>query len=242
MGEEGESFFSRWSRRKRAEEAQEGQRTSSPPAEAADDARAPDRAPDAGGDIDEAERQRILDSLPDIDTLSEESDFTAFMQKGVPDDLRNRALSKLWRMNPIYANLDGLNDYDGDYTDAAMVVKNLKSAYKAGRGYLFDRGGEEKKKAPSTAIAESSPESGASDEEAARAADARDEAAGEDLGHEDGKSSSESAAKGTEEVETSAHEARPDVPEEDEGTQPDGVARRQRGSAARRRWGIVDGT
>ena len=36
----------------------------------------------------------------------------------------------------MLANVDGLNDYDEDFTDAALVVKGLKSAYQVGKGYL----------------------------------------------------------------------------------------------------------
>ena len=54
------------------------------------------------------------------------------MKEGVPTELRNRALRKLWRVNPVFGHLDGLNDYDGDFTDAATVVKGLKTLYKVG--------------------------------------------------------------------------------------------------------------
>ena len=71
------------------------------------------------------------------DTLTEEADFTVFMNEAVPEALRRRALRRLWRLNPLYANLDGLNDYDQDYTDAATVVAGLKTLYKVGRGIVL---------------------------------------------------------------------------------------------------------
>ena len=60
----------------------------------------------------------------DIDELEYDSDFTVFMNDKVPEKLRRMALRKLWRSNPILANLDGLNDYDEDFTDAATVFIN----------------------------------------------------------------------------------------------------------------------
>ena len=44
----------------------------------------------------------------------------------------------MWQSNPTLAVLDGLNDYDEDYTDAALAVEVLQTAYKVGRGFLTD--------------------------------------------------------------------------------------------------------
>lgn len=74
--------------------------------------------------------------LPDPDTFSLGDDIKGFMSKAVPEHLRRRALRRLWRLNPVLANLDGLNDYDGDFTDAATVVKGMKTAYQVGKGML----------------------------------------------------------------------------------------------------------
>ncbi len=40
--------------------------------------------------------------------------------------------------DPILADLDGLNEYDEGFTDAALAVKALKRAYKVGGGFLTD--------------------------------------------------------------------------------------------------------
>ncbi|MGI9406973.1 MAG: DUF3306 domain-containing protein, partial [Hyphomicrobiaceae bacterium] len=74
----------------------------------------------------------------DIDALGYDADFTRFMQPGVPEAIRQRALRRLWRTNPILANVDGLNDYDEDFSDAALAVDVIKSGYKVGQGYLSD--------------------------------------------------------------------------------------------------------
>ncbi len=57
--------------------------------------------------------------LPDIESLDKESDFTAFLGKNVPEKLARMALRKLWLSDPVLANVDGLNDYDDDFTIAS---------------------------------------------------------------------------------------------------------------------------
>ena len=53
--------------------------------------------------------------MPDIETLTEDSDFSGFMSAGVSDELRNLALRKLFQA-PVFNIRDGLDEYDGDYT------------------------------------------------------------------------------------------------------------------------------
>lgn len=57
--------------------------------------------------------------LPDIESLTAESNFSAFMKEDVPGELRRRALRKLWSLDPQLAAADGLGDYVHDYTNAA---------------------------------------------------------------------------------------------------------------------------
>lgn len=75
-------------------------------------------------------------NLPDPDTLQAGDDVSGFMAKAVPDRLRRRALRRLWRLNPVLANVDGLVDYGEDYTDAACVIENIQTAYQVGKGML----------------------------------------------------------------------------------------------------------
>ena len=74
----------------------------------------------------------------DIDAMNYESDYTEFMKDGVPEALKRKALRQLWRSDPILANVDGLCDYDDDFTDAALAVDVLKTVHKVGKGYLTD--------------------------------------------------------------------------------------------------------
>ena len=72
--------------------------------------------------------------LPDPDALEPGQDIAAFMRDVVPARIKRRALRKLWRLNPVLANLDGLNDYDGDFTDAALPGGPVSTTYMVGKG------------------------------------------------------------------------------------------------------------
>ncbi|MBO9473834.1 DUF3306 domain-containing protein [Shimia sp. R10_1] len=74
--------------------------------------------------------------LPDPDALEQGDDFTVFLAKAVPERIRRRALRKLWLTNPVLANLDELVDYGEDFTDSAMVIEGMQTAYQVGKGML----------------------------------------------------------------------------------------------------------
>ena len=72
--------------------------------------------------------------LPDPDTLRPGDDIVRFMARAVPERIRQRALRKLWRRNPVLANLDGLNDYDGDFT--GVSTDPVLTTYQVGKGLM----------------------------------------------------------------------------------------------------------
>lgn len=74
--------------------------------------------------------------LPDPETLHAGDDIRAFMAKAVPEHLRRMALRRLWKINPVLANVDGLVEYGEDFTDCATVVENLQTTYQVGKGML----------------------------------------------------------------------------------------------------------
>lgn len=119
-------FLGRWSRLKRERE------TEPEPAVPA----AADDAPPEPEKTDEEILEEL--GLPDPESLKPGDDFSAFMAKAVPERLRTRALRRLWASNPTIAAVDGLLDYADDFTDSAMVVENLQTAYRVGRGFLKD--------------------------------------------------------------------------------------------------------
>ncbi len=57
-----------------------------------------------------------------------------FLSSTLPQRLKTRALRRLWRLNPVLANVDGLVDYGEDFTDSATVIENLQTAYQVGKG------------------------------------------------------------------------------------------------------------
>ena len=71
---------------------------------------------------DDAEILERLD-LPDPDLLQPGDDVSRFMSELVPDRLRRRALRRLWRLNPVLANV-------------TRVIEGLQTAYHVGRGML----------------------------------------------------------------------------------------------------------
>jgi len=90
--------------------------------------------------LEERPDEEILEELglPDPDTLTDQDDFSRFLGAAVPERLRRRALRRLWALNPVLANLDGLVDYAEDYTDAATVIENMQTVYQVGKG-MFDK-------------------------------------------------------------------------------------------------------
>ncbi len=130
-----DDFLGRWSKRKLT-----GEQESAEPAEAvveqvstpvlADEemaALSDDAAADLienENDVEGEEQEPHPAEGIHIETLEYDSDFTVFMSDKVPQTLKRMALRKLWRSNPILANVDGLNDYDEDYSDAAAVFIN----------------------------------------------------------------------------------------------------------------------
>ncbi len=141
-GEDG--FLSRWARRKQqVREEDEREAAVAPSSEvevpAASEAALPTEPDRDQRDTppDEETRQQWIEELEaiDIDTLNYDNDFTVFMKSWVPGALRQRALRKLWTTNPALAVLDGLNDYDLDYTDKAMRAGTVVSSYMPGKGY-----------------------------------------------------------------------------------------------------------
>lgn len=118
-----------WSRRKAAVEAEQQAVV------AAEQARAIEAEQAALEDRPDAEILAEL-NLPDPDMLQPGDDVTGFLSRAVPDRLRRRALRRLWRLNPVLANVDGLVDYGEDFTDAACVMDGLQTAYQVGKGML----------------------------------------------------------------------------------------------------------
>jgi hypothetical protein len=139
-----EGFLARWSRRKRAD-PQARADEERPPTEAAADAAAPAETPEPP-------------ALPPVESLGRDSDYTVFLQAGVPEATRRAALRKLWTSDPVLANLDGLLEYGEDFRAAFSTPGVVATLYRVGEGMIADPAGPPAAEtAPSAAPAEDAP-------------------------------------------------------------------------------------
>jgi len=99
-------FLSRWSQRK--QEAKHEHAKPPPQAEPASEKA--------------AEPEFDLASLPKLEDLTETTDITAFLRKGVPEQLRNAALRKSWALDPAIRNyVNPALDYAYDWNTPGGV-------------------------------------------------------------------------------------------------------------------------
>jgi hypothetical protein len=129
-------FLQRWSRRKREPDGEKP----APKAEAADAVSPGVSRAGAEAEARELQLQKNREAAEaiDLETLDAESDFSPFFKEGVPKVLRSAAMRVLWRSSPVFANLDGLNDYDENFGDPELIKKFTGTAWKIGKGYLRD--------------------------------------------------------------------------------------------------------
>lgn len=85
---------------------------------------------------DAAHQQDSAEALPPVESLTYESDFTPYLSPSVPEELRQQALRKLWRSNPVLANLDGLDACYQDYSMIGKVEEAVETLYQIGRGMV----------------------------------------------------------------------------------------------------------
>ena len=119
MSEEKEPFLARWSRLKREAPAAKATETPAPGAEASP-------------------------PVPPVESLTPESDFTAFMGPKVKDELRRLALKKLFS-DPHFNIPDPYEAYSGDWTVGEPISEELLATLNQARTVLFR---EPEKKAP----------------------------------------------------------------------------------------------
>jgi hypothetical protein len=78
--------------------------------------------------------ENVTGELPALESLTKDSDFRAFMRPGVPEELRNQALRKLWGSDPVYANLDGLLEYGEDFAAPFRMAGVVATVYRVLEG------------------------------------------------------------------------------------------------------------
>jgi hypothetical protein len=118
-----EDFLRRWSRLKREQAAQK------PPAE---------KQPL------EKKQAETPPSLPPVDKLTPDSDFTGFMQPKVEDALRRAALKKLFS-DPHFNIPDPFEAYSGDFTGGEPIPPEMLATLNQAKTLLFDKQHEPKK-------------------------------------------------------------------------------------------------
>ena len=93
------------------------------------------------GEYEDLNDDELLEKfkLPNPEKIKKEKGLDIFFKKGVPDRLRQIALRRVWKLNPIIRFADAeINDYHEDFTDAATVVEGMQTAYQVGKGYLSE--------------------------------------------------------------------------------------------------------
>lgn len=109
MSEDREDFLSRWSRRKREVAA------------------AKPAAP--------AEAPKPVE-LPPLDSLTFESDFTAYLRANVEESVKRAALKKLFS-DPRFNVMDGLDTYIDDYTKNDPIPDEMLKTLEHARSTLL---------------------------------------------------------------------------------------------------------
>lgn len=83
-------------------------------------------------------QQEVVSTLPPLESLTGESDFTPFMREGVPEIIKRKAMRILWRANPLFGFRDEMNDYDEDYNIVHKIIDSNFGSYQVGRGHLTE--------------------------------------------------------------------------------------------------------
>src|SRR5712672_571301 len=114
QGDEDKSFLARWSQRKH--EAKQPEHDA--PVADADVPSKPVAEDDVAPEFD-------LSALPKLEDLTETTDITGFLRKGVPEHLRNAALRKSWALDPAIRNyVNPALDYAYDWNTPGGVPGN----------------------------------------------------------------------------------------------------------------------
>lgn len=142
MSGDEKGFASRWSKRK-AEAREETPADSSLEEQKVSSLEEQDEIQEIEPSDDDLLTEEDFDDV-DFDALDKFSDYTRFVKSNVPAAIQQKALRKLWGSDSVFEVLDGMNDYDEDFTGNGLAGKVLKTAYKVGRGFLSNEDEPEK--------------------------------------------------------------------------------------------------
>jgi len=133
-GDGGEGRFARWSRLKQESTTEAPVRGGAASPVAIKDSpdgelpAAQPSEPTPEADSEGAATEAIVTELPPVETLYGDSDYTGFLADGAPEELTRAALRRLWRTDPVLANLDGLNDDDEDFSIITPITRAVGEA------------------------------------------------------------------------------------------------------------------
>src|SRR5205807_9489433 len=106
-----EEFLARWSRLK--QEARAGNDALQP----AEPTQVPSPAPPSNAVEDPGALEVDLSNLPPIDSIDAGTDITAFLRKGIPQELSRAALRRAWTADPAIRDFIGLAENAWDFND-----------------------------------------------------------------------------------------------------------------------------
>ena len=125
-----EGFAGRWSRlkqRARDDKARAALPRPPAPAEVENEARK---------EPEEEKKPFDLSELPSVESLTKDSDYSGFMRAEVPEDLRQKALRRLWASDPVLSGPEILDMHNLDYNNVPTFPQGLKSLFQVGQGML----------------------------------------------------------------------------------------------------------
>src|SRR5437879_3639637 len=106
-----QEFLARWSHRK--QEARSGNAAPEP----AEPMEAHDLTPPPGTAENPPKPDVDLSSLPPIESIDAATDITAFLRKGIPQELSRAALRRAWSADPAIRDFIGLAENAWDFND-----------------------------------------------------------------------------------------------------------------------------
>ena len=141
-----EGFMSRWSKRKSNLKHDQGKEKNLKDKTELQESNVNEQKTVIKEEVDESQYSDLNDQellekfkLPDPEKIKKEKGLDLFFKDGVPDRLRQIALRRVWKLNPIIRFADAeINDYHEDFTDAATVIEGMQTAYQVGKGYLSE--------------------------------------------------------------------------------------------------------
>ena len=141
-----EGFMSRWSKRKSNLKHDQGNEKNIKGKTELQESNVNEQKTVIKEEVDESQYSDLNDQellekfkLPNPEKIKKEKGLDLFFKDGVPDRLRQIALRRVWKLNPIIRFADAeINDYHEDFTDAATVIEGMQTAYQVGKGYLSE--------------------------------------------------------------------------------------------------------